>query len=114
MIARLWLARVDHARRAEYEAFVLQKSMPMFRALPGCLSALFVSDAGRLGALTIWRDQACVDALSGSAFYRDTVRQLEESGLILAAPELDLFVTLPGCFVTGEFVDGVAELSTLT
>lgn len=44
MIARLWRTQVDVTRRAEYEQFAQEQSLPMFRQQRGFLGVFFLRD----------------------------------------------------------------------
>jgi hypothetical protein len=82
MILRIWRAAVDPTRWDDYTAFEREHSRPMFELLPGCLGVFFVRTESGAAAITLWRDQAAIDALGSSALYRATVQRLVDSGLL--------------------------------
>ena len=91
MIMRIWRTQVDEARAVEYERFAAEESLPMFRAHRGFQGHLF----GRRGAdcvvVTIWEDDAAVDALEASPRYRDTVARINAAGFLVGPSKADRF-----------------------
>ncbi len=88
MIARLWKTSIAPGQAAAYEAFARDVSLPMFRAQPGFVGCVMGRDpdpdgnSGRAWVLTLWRDQAAVDALAASPNYRSTVDAILVAGLL--------------------------------
>lgn len=100
LVARTWRARIGEDRIRDYLVFLEERSLPMFRSLPGCLGAVFIRDRDVVTVMSVWADRSDVDALSTNETYADTVAALDRSG-ILASSEAttihnaDAFVTRP-------------------
>jgi heme-degrading monooxygenase HmoA len=86
VIARLWKTGIAAGRGAAYEAFARDVSLPMFHAQPGFLGVVMgrdgASDGERAWVLTLWQDQAAVDALASSPTYQATVAAILAAGLL--------------------------------
>lgn len=100
MIMRIWRTQVDEMRAAEYERFATEESLPMFCAQRGFSGVLF----GRHGAdcivVTLWEDDAAVDALEDSPRYRDTVARIGAKGFLIGRSQIERF-TLHDKFLVG-------------
>ncbi len=92
MILRFWRAGLDPARMEEYRRFEAERCLPMLRKQPGLLGVLFLREAGG-GAvsITIWEDRGTVEALESSPSYRQTTRELAESGLLAGEQSVEVF-----------------------
>lgn len=100
MIARLWRCKVRAGHEANYERFAAEVSLPMFREQAGIVGVLLLRAPEERVALSLWQDESAVAGLSSSPSYRDTVRRLEDSGVLLGSPSLEAFE------VHGGFLDG--------
>jgi len=107
MLIRIWRTRVDPAREEEYIRFTEEYSRPMFQQQPGCLTAVFFNRPPHFGALSYWTDDAALEAFLKSPIYRDTVRRLEETGLLTGRSKSEVFA-VHGGFV-GDLVLGPAS-----
>ena len=97
MIARLWTTRIDPALAPEYDAFAARYSRPMFAALPGCLAAFFLGASGEMrSVLSLWADEASIEALDTSALYRDTVTRFQATGVLREPQTVELFEVTGG------------------
>src|SRR5215510_6356945 len=115
MIARLWTTRIDPALAAEYDAFAARYSRPMFAALPGCLAAFFLDAGGEVrSVLSLWADQASIDALAGSALYRDTVTRFQATGVLREPQTVELFEVTGGTLNTALDDELLGNLTTAT
>lgn len=85
-VARTWRAKIHSDRTDDYLTFLEGQSRPMFRALPGCLGAVFLRDGDDVTVVSVWADGSAVEALSTNSLYAKTVAALESSG-ILASTE---------------------------
>jgi heme-degrading monooxygenase HmoA len=102
MIARLWTTSIDPALAAEYDAFAARYSRPMFAALPGCLAAIFLRAGGEMrSVLSLWADEASIDALETSALYRDTVTRFQATGVLREPQTVELFEVTGGAIRAG-------------
>jgi quinol monooxygenase YgiN len=81
-VARTWRARVDAGRLDDYLAFLHERSIPMFSALPGCLGAVFLRDRDQVTVVSVWSDGSAIDALTTSSLYNETVAALDASGIL--------------------------------
>jgi hypothetical protein len=108
MIARLWQTGIDPARGAEYDAFAVTYSRPMFAALPGCLGALFLGTGEVRTVLSLWADRTSIDALDTSPFYRETVARFQATGVLREPQTVELFE------VTGGTVSALALAAELS
>jgi heme-degrading monooxygenase HmoA len=78
MFARLWRSGVDERRRAEYERFARERSLPMFAAHDGFLGVLFLGAAqDSVTVLTLWESEDAIQQLEESSVYRQTVTDIE-------------------------------------
>jgi heme-degrading monooxygenase HmoA len=83
VIARVWGARIDSRRAAEYDRFALERSLPTFRAHRGFRGCAFLGEGDDRLVLTLWDSLDDVSALEGSAQYRETVDAIMGAGFIL-------------------------------
>ena len=82
MIMRVWRARVDAARAAEYERFAREVSLPMFRDQPGFRGSLFGRSGAECVVVTVWDDSGAADSLDVSARYVETVSRIRAAGFM--------------------------------
>lgn len=82
MIARIWRTGVDEGRAGEYDVFVVERSLPMFRRQPGLRGVFFVRTADGRAAITLWQDLAAAEALATSEDYLDTVEAIKAAGFL--------------------------------
>lgn len=101
MIVRIWRVQVDSSRIAEYESFERERSLPMFRRQQGFLGVLFLRTAEECAALTLWGSLRAVQALSASESYRQTVSELEATGLLKGRQSVEVFEVKRGFLRTG-------------
>ena len=85
MIARVWQARIDVVRGAEYEAFAHERSLPTFAAHHGFLGCSFVGEGADRMVLTLWDKLSDAAALEESSRYQVTVAAIMRTGFILSA-----------------------------
>ena len=74
MIIRIWRTEIASARMAEYEQFVQERSLPMFRQQQGFPGVLFLGRQTDRAVLTIWRDLPSVEALAHSSTLEEAMR----------------------------------------
>ena len=84
-LARTWRAHIQEDRIEDYLTFLEERSVPMFRSLPGCLGAVFLRDRDVVTVVSIWTSGTAIDALPSNALYTETVAALESSGILVAA-----------------------------
>lgn len=96
-IVRIWRTAIDPARADEYDDFARTRSLPMFRAQTGFMAVFFTSHATERAVITLWEDWDCVDALSISASYAATVREIEDAGFLRGKQSVEAFA-LDGVF----------------
>ena len=96
MLVRIWRTRVDPAREAEYVGFAQEYSLAMFRQQPGCLGVLFLNAPPDWGALSYWQNDAALAALDTSPTYLETVRRLDETGLLVGPSSVEVFAVHGG------------------
>jgi len=85
VIARLWRARIDPARGAEYDAFAVERSLPTFAAHAGFRGCAFLGDGADRSVLTLWDSASDVERLDTSPRYRATVTAIMATRFVLAA-----------------------------
>jgi heme-degrading monooxygenase HmoA len=85
MIARVWQARIDANRGAEYDEFAHQRSLPTFAAHDGFRGCSFLGQGADRVVLTLWDSLSDAEALENSARYQDTVAAILRTGFILGA-----------------------------
>src|SRR5262245_39034222 len=113
MIARLWQTRIDAGRAAEYDEFAARYSRPMFAALPGCLAAFFLGTGGEMrSVLSLWADQASIDALEISVLYRETVTRFQATGVLRTPQTVALFEVTGGTVNAGLDDELLGHLTT--
>ena len=102
-LVRVWTARI--ANEAQYLAFAHAHSLPMFLAQPGCEAVHFLPlGGGRHAVVTLWTDDAALQACEASPAYDYAVAALMATGLVegdvslavtsLAPPMLDVVMAL--------------------
>ena len=91
MIVRTWLTRIDESRAAEYEAFVRQRSVPMFRSMPGFEGVMFGARHGARMVITLWDDLGAIEALENSESYQNTVAAIAATGFLEGNSSVDVF-----------------------
>ncbi|MEU4620671.1 antibiotic biosynthesis monooxygenase [Actinoplanes sp. NPDC023801] len=89
MIMRIWRTQVDEERAAEYERFAAEESLPMFSGQPGFLGLLFGRAGTDCSVVTLWQDEAAVDALEASPDYRETVMRIGAAGFLRGASTVE-------------------------
>jgi heme-degrading monooxygenase HmoA len=99
MIVRLWTARVEKDRMAEYEQNEDSRSVPMFRRQPGCLGVMFLRSSENCCALSFWKDLESVETLKTSTSYLEASTFYSKSGMLIGDPSLEVFE------VSGGFLD---------
>lgn len=107
MLTRLWTTRLSPGAGPAYDAFANSRSRPMFAALPGCLGAVFFGTGDTRFVLSLWSDQASIDALERNPLYTRTVQSFLATGA-LAEPQTTLVQE-----VTGGTMDLVALAHTV-
>ncbi len=95
MIARLWETRIDPSRGEAYDAFANMHSRPMFASLPGCLAAFFLGTGEVRSVLSLWLDNAAIEALEDSKPYAETVALFQATG-VLREPQTIKFFEVTG------------------
>ena len=83
MLQRIWRCTISPERSSEYEEFAREFSLPMFRDQPGFRGCLMSRVGGECEVLTLWEDEASIEALQTSASYLSTVGQIRAAGFIL-------------------------------
>ena len=96
MIARVWQARIDIQRAAEYDTFAQARSLPVFQAQRGFRGCAFLGDDAQRIVLTLWDGKDDVEALEGSAQYRELVADIMRSGFIQDTTPL-ITASVQGC-----------------
>jgi quinol monooxygenase YgiN len=97
-IFRLWTTGLVAATLEGYEAFAGTRSLSMFRSLPGCLGVLFLRSDRRACVVSLWEDQASIDALATNPTYQATVKDLLAAGF-LEDPQQTEVMDLHGGFL---------------
>jgi len=82
MIARVWRTGIDPERAGEYDAFSVERSLPMFRRQDGIRAVFFVRTLNGRAVISVWRDLAAVEALGESADYLDTVEAIRAADFL--------------------------------
>jgi heme-degrading monooxygenase HmoA len=90
-LVRIWTTRIDMARVDEYERFVDQRSLPMFRAQEGFVGVAFARSGDEVAVISYWRDRAAVGALDASATYQETVQAIAETGFLVGDAAISVF-----------------------
>jgi heme-degrading monooxygenase HmoA len=70
-----------------YESFARDVSLPMFREQDGFLGCVMVRSGHEGLVLTLWRDQAAIDALETSPSYRGAVKRIQEADLLAGSQQ---------------------------
>jgi heme-degrading monooxygenase HmoA len=91
VIARIWRTRVLAGKEAEYESFVRDRSLPMFREQPGFLGVFFLKSGAERAVITLWRSQNDIHRLEKSPSYRQTVEHITEAGIIGGDSSVEVF-----------------------
>jgi hypothetical protein len=90
MIARIWRTGLDESRADEYDAFSVEKSLPMFQRQPGLRAVFFVRTNDGRAAITLWQDLASAEALATSQDYLDTVDAILAAGFLRPPQAVEL------------------------
>ena len=90
MIARIWRTGVDERRAGEYDAFAVERSLPMFRRQPGCRAVFFVRTKDGRAAITFWQDLGAAEALLSSKDYLETVDAILAAGFLRPPQSVEL------------------------
>lgn len=104
-LVRIWTANVAVANEAAYLAFAHGRSLPMFLSQPGCEGVHFLRlDDSRQAVVTLWVDDAAIQACEWSSNYRQAAADLMATGMIegdtsvtvmgISSPALDVFSAL--------------------
>lgn len=89
MIARLWRTRLAPGREADYVAFAVMHSLPMFRALPGCLGVRFLGGGLDRSVLSLWVDADAIAALASHPDYLRVSTRLARSGILASVAPVE-------------------------
>jgi len=85
MILRIFRAIVHDGRQGEFEAFILDKALPLTRAQDGLVSVAVglprSESPNEFSMLTVWRDLAALKGFTGDS-WRETVVLPEEAHLL--------------------------------
>jgi heme-degrading monooxygenase HmoA len=96
VIVRIWRTEIDPVRARDYEAFVRERSQPMFRAQPGFLGVFYTLAGSERAVVTLWSDSSSVASLATSPTYARTVAAIEESGMLVGNQTTDVFESTYG------------------
>ena len=96
MIIRTWQTEIDPERVEEFESFANNYSLPMFQQQPGCLGVLFSREDSDTTTFSYWKDQGAIDMLASSPLYLETVRRIQETGLLRGEQVVDVFPVFGG------------------
>jgi heme-degrading monooxygenase HmoA len=83
MLQRVWRCTVDPNRAREYEDFARRISLPMFRKQPGYRGCIMARRGPHREVLTLWEDEAAIEALDTSDSYKSTVAKIRAAGFIV-------------------------------
>lgn len=86
MIARVWRAPVVEGRLLEYERFVHDVVVPLFKAADGNLGVLTMRRANRASSISLWATEEAMHRFFRSHTYREIVERSIAQG-ILGAPQ---------------------------
>jgi len=100
MLQRVWRCTIDPDRASEYEDFARRISMPMFRRQRGYRGCIMARRDPHCEVLTLWDDEAAIQALDTSHSYNAAVAKIRIAGFvveelgttILAAHEAEITV----------------------
>lgn len=82
MLQRIWRCTISPERSSEYEEFAREFSLPMFRDQPGFRGCVMSRVGGDCEVLTLWDDEASIEALQISASYLSTVAKIRAAGFV--------------------------------
>jgi heme-degrading monooxygenase HmoA len=82
MIMRTWTTGINEARAAEYDAFSLDRSLPMFRSFAGFRALVYTRGDDVRTVVTFWRDIEAIEELERSDRYRETVEAILAAGFL--------------------------------
>lgn len=83
MLQRVWRCTIDPNRAGEYEDFARRISMPMFRKQPGYRGCIMARRGQHCEVLTLWEDEAAIEALGMSDSYQATVAKIRTAGFLV-------------------------------
>jgi heme-degrading monooxygenase HmoA len=91
VIVRIWRTGIDMERAAEYDRFVVERSLPMFRRQPGLTTVYFTRTGEEDRAVvTVWADAAAVSALDTSDEYQETTAAIIAAGFLRGPQTVEL------------------------
>lgn len=73
MLVRIWKTDYDPAGFDRLNEYANRVSLPALSSRPGNRGVLFYQRDGQWWTLTIWENQAAIDALAGDKVYQETV-----------------------------------------
>ena len=91
VIVRIWRTGIDMERAEEYDRFVVERSLPMFRRQPG-LTAVYFTRTGEedRAVVTVWADATAVSALDTSDEYQETTAAIIAAGFLRTPQTVEL------------------------
>jgi heme-degrading monooxygenase HmoA len=89
-VARIWRTQIDVARSDDYERFVAERSLPMFKQQVGFEGVLFLRSGADCAVVTLWRDREAVSVLEESHSYNATASALGASGILAGEASLEV------------------------
>ncbi|HYG25473.1 MAG TPA: hypothetical protein VD906_01050 [Caulobacteraceae bacterium] len=110
MVIRVWRTGLMPAQTAAYDAFVEEHSLPMFRALDGCLGALFLRSETHGLVVSFWTTADAIAALEHAQRYAATVKAIQAAGFLDDPQTVDC-TDLKGGFLGEGVIAALAALS---
>lgn len=73
MIVRMWKTSFDVTQKSKLATYANNVSLPVLSSRPGCHGVIFCSDHDSWITMTLWEDQASIDALDDDPEYEKIV-----------------------------------------
>lgn len=96
MPVRTWRVKIHPERINELENFAHTYSLPMFQKQVGCLGVLFTRKGSDCATISVWENAEAIERLKSSSTYRETVRQIEATGMLEGEQSVEVLQSFGG------------------
>ena len=100
MLVRIWRTDFDVTQKDKLLSYANNVSLPALGSRPGCRGVLFFSKDDRWTTMTIWQDQASIDALDDDADYRRIAEGILDIGVLGTDQSLEVCAYDGGALTT--------------
>lgn len=101
MLLKSWRMQVVAGREQTHKDFAENVYLPLLRSQEGCLGAYFSLSQQDCLALSIWHDQAVINALEQNPAYQELVQQWLNQGVVADSQSTEIWQVYSGYQLPG-------------